>query len=171
MSFVKTSKSGKQLYKKPFQSYVAGDADADEDDEAFASEERSDDGQSIEHESESYITIARTTAAIGISPGHTKWVVNGGIIDTEYNTMPSAWNALLPAAKIWNMRDMKPLSEKDFKNIADIGSSESMLETLQVFFRSKGTQYTAALKLVPGSTPLIILRKNLDRMGLNCQML
>lgn len=159
----KHQKSGKQLYKKFVRSHLAEDAN-DDDDEAVASEESSHDVESIEQESYSYISFTRTTVAMGMSSQRTKWIVNGAIIDGGSNTMSSVGLALFPATKTSNMRNIKPLFEKDSNKIAGIGSSTSTLGKIQFFFHFGSMERTVDIRIFPGHTPPVISRMDLDRM-------
>lgn len=161
-------KAGNSMYRKFAKAYLAGqnmpECSDDESDDSDGSLE-----ENIEPESQAYIVFTRATAAMGMSPKKTQWVVDGALIDTGSNVISSVGLPLLPSARIVNMRNTEPVLGNNPKRLGGIGSVVSTLGTYLFYFHFGGREYSVNLNVVPGPTPLIISHKDLDGMGLNYQ--
>lgn len=162
-------KTGDKLYKRFAHSCFAGNDQGDNEDDTSESEE--EEFEEVAHESESYITFTGATAAMGLAPKQTRWIVDSALIETGSNVISLVGLPLLLAVQIANMRNCDPLFGKDPKKVGGVGSSVDTIGTSLFYFHSRGLEYSIELNIIPGTAPLIITHKDLDDMVLKYQNL
>lgn len=91
------------------------------------------------------------------------------MIDTGSNVVYSIRLPFLPATRVENMRNVRPVFGHRLKRITGIGKSTSTVGTLKFYFHFGSKEFSVDLNTIPGATPFIISQKDLASMGLNNQ--
>lgn len=93
-------------------------------------------------------------------PKYTKWLVDGVLIDTGSYIIFFVGRSLLPAVQIVNMSDVRQDMKSNEKRLDSVGKSVETLGTMNIFLHFGGREYLVTWNIIPGSTPLTILRKD-----------
>lgn len=108
---------------------------------------------------------------MGFIPKKNSGIVGGAMIDTGWNVVSSVGLLLLPATRVGNMRNVKPVCIQKLKRSSGIGKSTSTVDILKFYFHFGSREYGVDLNIVSGAMPLIISHQDIENMVRNLQTL
>lgn len=105
-----------------------------------------------------------------MSPKQSQWIVIGAIYDTGSNVLYSVGLLLLLAGKMAYIRNTRTLMGENQNKPVGISSSTMTLSTSKFYLHIGARVFSVIFTIVPRPSPLIIWHKDLDSMGLSCQI-
>ena len=120
----------------------------------------------------STIHNSRAIALMGTNPSDVKSLVDGAVIDTGSTTKSSIGENLVSAATATSSRPTNMKHIESRSTISGIGGAKvRMIGILPFWFNFGGRSYFVNLFVIPGTSPILLSHKDIDRIGLNYQSL